>query len=138
MGHEDVVKHVRATLVDGEWVDGRAFLPRPSDVDGSSVHRMRVFSKIDEAAILQIRKISRLTLKHNQRFAQINLENLRIAVEDHCALKVKADPLAKDGPYPEDKSHALVIGFPSPSLLDNILGDLIRRKIKKVYPAVVD
>lgn len=133
---EDLAKHVKATLVDGDWVDGRALLPRPVDTDGSSVHRMHVFSIIDEVSIKEVRKVSRLTLNARQRFAQINLGDLHDALVTHAEIIGKADPLPADDKHIEDPSHALLQGFPPPTVIDNLIGDLIRRTIKKVHSAV--
>lgn len=137
---EDVVKHASAIYVHGNRVDGFAFLPRPlpKDGDGSSVNRLSVLSTDDDAAMAEVRRLFRLNVKASHRFAQIGVGDL---IDCLChaasiAVHVVADPLPTLGSHRADPSHALIRGLPRPGSLDNLVGDFIREKIKRVHPAI--
>jgi hypothetical protein len=137
---EDIVKHAPSAYVHGDWVDGFAFLPRPlpKDSDGSSVNRLRVLSEDDDEAMVSVRKLVRLKLRPSHRFAQIVVRDLRqcvAALDLH--LTVIASPLPAEDGHGRDPSHALIVGLPRPGVMDDLIGDLIRKKIKRVHPAVV-
>lgn len=138
--HEDIVKHAKAAFVDGESVDGFAFLPRDGvrDTDGSSVNRLRVFSDDDEAAMVNVREVFRLEVRKSHRFAQVNVEKLVAVLALHADLNVRVipDPLPANDTFREDPSHALIAGLPSNGLADELLGDLIGQIISKVHPAI--
>lgn len=136
---EDVVKHVPSTFVEGNWVDGFVFLPRPlpKDHDGSSVHRLHVFSDDDAIAMENVRNVSRLKLRAGHRFAQIEVGSLvECVAEVGIEARVIADPLPANDQFNEDPSHALIVGLPQPGVMDDLIGDLIRRRIKAVHLAI--
>jgi hypothetical protein len=134
---EDIVKHANALFVEGDTVDGIALLPRPVDNDGSSVNRLRMFSNDDDEAMREIRARFRLTCKPSHRFLQLNVGDLAESLEEIAGIgRVIAAPLPPKDPFPEDPSHALVLGLPPKGVLDDLIGDLIRRQIKRVHPAV--
>jgi len=136
---EEIVKHANAMFVQGDKVDGVALLPRPVDTDGSSVNRLRVFSDDDEEAMKEVRLRFRLRCKASHRFFQINVGDLERSLdtlEGMGPISVVPDPKPKEEKFPEDPSHALVLGLPPKGVLDDLVGDLIRRQIKRVYPAI--
>ena len=137
---EDIVKHAPAAYVQGEWVDGFAFLPRPvpKDTDGSSVNRLRVLSEDDDEAMMEVRRLIRLKLRPSHRFAQLVVRDLRrcVAPLDLDVRIIPAPLQAADG-WETDPSHALIQGLPRPGVMDDLVGDLIRRQIKRVHPAVL-
>lgn len=138
---EDVVKHASAIYAHGDRVDGFAFLPRPppKDGNGSSVNRLAMFSANDDTAMIEVRRLFRLNVKASHRFAQIGIGDLIDCLWQASAIAVHvvAAPLCKMGDHDADPSHALIRGLPQPGLLDNLVGDLIREKIKRVHPAIL-
>lgn len=135
LDNEDVVKHAKAIFVDGDFVDGVAFLPRPNDQDGSSVNRLRLFSDEDDEAMIRVRQLSRLTLRPSHRFAQLKIQSIKAAVSNFCTVDASAAPLAATDAFEEDPSHALLTGLPPAGVIDDLIGDLISRTITQVHQA---
>ena len=137
---EDVIKHAKVAYVQGDKVDGFAFLPRPlpKDVDGSSVNRVILLGEDIDKALVELRKVFRLELKKGHRFATINIGDLRVILLEKAGVDpmVVADPLPAVGDYAADISHALIKGLPQPTQLDNLIGDMLMRAIKHVGAAI--
>ena len=137
-GH--VVRYVKPSLVDGEVIDGGAFVLR-EDETGLSVNWLEYFGANDELRqVDEVRNLFRLKLAKNGRFARLNVSDTKQqvsagAAEAGIALKLAMyeAPLAATKQFAADPSHAEISGLP-PAESDEamLVGDLIAGCVK--YP----
>jgi hypothetical protein len=139
----DVVRYASPQHCSGDVINGSAFELRPSkDIDGLSVNQLGIFSDQINVDLVEIRGRFRLTRKPTGRFAQINAGGIIDAFAEVAAeVSLVEEPLPADGEWPDDPSHALVLGLPMPghpagSLTAEIAGDLLVQRVKAVHPAV--
>ena len=122
-----IVRYVKPSLVEDEAVDGGAFLLRP-DENGLSVNWLEAFGYDDEDRQLsEVRRLSRLKLAKNGRFAKLNVgETKRYVSETVEELGIIEAPLAPTAECEADPSHAKITGLP-PGDSDEamLIGDLI-------------
>ena len=132
-GHH-IVRYVKPTLVEDEIVDGSAFL-LGSDQQGLSVNWLEAFGYDDESRHLsEVRRLSRLRLARNGRFAKLNVgETKRLVSEVVEELGIIEAPLAPTDEFEVDPSHAEITGLP-PEESDEamLVGDLIAGCV--IYP----
>ena len=135
-----IVRYVKPTLVEDETVDGSAFLLR-SDEQGLSVNWLEAFGYDDESHRLsEVRRLSRLRLTRNGRFAKLNVgatkRHVSEAVEE---LGIVEAPLSRTAEFEADPSHAEIIGLP-PGESDEamLIGDLIAECVIYLRPGRTD
>ena len=122
-----VVRYVRPRLIhstghaDPEaFADPQAFVLRTFD-DGTpeaglSVNWLGAFSGGTRSQIEKVTLRLRLKVSSNGRFAEFVVGDLTtLLAAENIDGSVIHDPLETEGDYPEDPSHALVIGLPPPS-----------------------
>ena len=141
-----IVRYVKPSLVEDETVDGSAFLLRP-DEPGLSVNWLEVFGYDDENHQLsKIRRLFRLKLSSNGRFAKLNVgatkRNVSEVVEELgiIELGIIEKPCPPTDEFEADPSHAEIIGVP-PEESDKamLVGDLIADcVICPLYPGRTD
>ena len=135
-GH--VVRYVKPSLVDGEVIDGGAFVLR-EDETGLSVNWLEFFGGNDDhRQVDEVRNLFRLRLARNGRFARLNVGDTRQNVSACAAeagiiltLAMSEAPLAATGQFAADPSHAEITGLP-PTESDEamLVGDLIAGCVK--------
>ena len=137
---EEIIKYssARFILPDGS-VDGALFAPREADEGRSSVNRPLVFSSSLIEGVAKIRAVCRLTVRKSGRFVQANVGALRLAahsLEQGLRVIVIADPLEATSHFPEDPSHALILGLPSQTIMADLLADSLAACVNQTYPAI--
>ena len=129
-----IVRYAKPSLVEGEAVDGSAFLLRP-DEPGLSVNWLEAFGGNDENHQLsEVRRLFRLRLASNGRFAKLNVGATKRHVSEVVEeLGIIEAPLAPTDEFEADPSHAEIIGLP-PGESDEamLVGDLIADCV--IYP----
>ena len=137
-GH--IVRYVKPSLVEDEAVDGSAFVLR-EDETTLSVNWLEAFDGYDQDhQIREVRRLSRLRLATNGRFAKLNVGQTKRHVSECIeAIGVSAEPGISAAPldptdeFEADPSHAVVTGFPPGDSDDALLiGDMIAECV--VYP----
>jgi hypothetical protein len=122
-----IVRYVKPSLVEGEAVDGSAFLLRP-DEPGLSVNWLETFGGNDENHQLsEVRRLFRLHLASNGRFAKLNVGATKRHVSEVVGeLGIIEAPRPSTDEFEADPSHAEIIGLP-PGESDEamLVGDLI-------------
>ena len=121
---EDVVRYASGSKIDGDKIDGSAFVARPQDNGQLSVNRPNVFGPDLEVSLDEIRSCSRLQLRASGRFAQVNIEEVCSALSELrpiSAVEVIEDQLPQEGDFPADPSHALMVGLPN---ADDLMADM--------------
>lgn len=142
---DDFVRHVGGSHIDGDVINGSAFERTPKDVDGVSVSMRGIFSGDQDADIASIRTVvgARRKLGKTSVFAEVNVGNaLAVLHEFEESITIVANPLPAEGDLPEDPAHALIVGLPFKgeaigSLRSELAGDLLARRILRIYPAVL-
>lgn len=138
-----VVRYARPSLVDDETVDGSAFLLRRGE-NGLSVNWLEAVDGHDPYSQLdEVRRLSRLALSRNGRFAKLNVgETKRHVLESAKEAGILASlnffeaPLASTAEFDADCSHAEITGLPRGDTDEAMLvGDLIAECIfRPLYP----
>ena len=128
-----VVRYVKPSLVEDETIDGGAFLLRASET-ALSVNWMEAFEGNRQDQLNEVRRLSRLNLARNGRFALLNVgETKRHVSESVEGIGISAAPLDPTDGFEADPSHAEITGLP-PGDSDEamLIGDMISRCV--VYP----
>ena len=116
-----VARYVRPRLVHSTGhADPEAFVLRTNDdgtpEDGLSVNWLDAFPGGTRSQLEEVTRCLRLKVTRNGRFAEFVVGDLMalLAAENVDGSVVRA-PLEAEDDYPEDPSHALVLGLPPPS-----------------------
>ena len=139
---DHVVRYTKPSLIleDGT-ADGSGFLLRASRPDerGLSVNWLEAFGWNKDHQLSEVRRLCRLRLRPNGRFAEMNVGTvLREVAEELDTLRIVHDPLEPDGSFDPDPSHAQIIGLP-PGDADQavLVGDLVAECIIGMHLAIV-
>ena len=143
---DHVVRYVKPSEVNGAVVNGAAFCLRTGE-SGLSVNWLEVLNGTDaDKQLNEVRRLSRLQLKNNGRFAKLNVGKTKRCVfagaEEagiSLALGFFEAPLARSCIYEADPAHAEITGLQSgDSGLALLIGDLIAECIvAPLYPGRV-
>ena len=136
---DQVVRYAKPTTVRGDGsVDGSAFRLRPSD-KGLSVNWLDYYQRFDKSQQLdKVRRSSRLTMRSNGRLAELNIGVTKRHVQKRLKnLRFIHAPLAAEGEYQPDPSHAEIIGLPPGDTPEAaLIGDMIADCIQTIHPAI--
>ena len=135
-----VVRYLSPSHVEDDGsVDGAAFQLRPNE-KGLSINWPGYFADLDKCEqISEVRRLSRLRLRRNGRFAELNVGAAKQAVRAELPdLRFIHDPLPAVDEYEADPSHSQIADLPpvSDSQRSAIIGDMIARRVQNLYPAV--
>ena len=109
-----VVRYAGLKNLEGKEASPDAFLLRP-DEKNISVNWLEYYANLGKKEQLaEIRKVSRLNLGRNGRYAELNVGT----IYDHLAeeiktLKIFHSPLDEDGEHEADPSHSEIAELPS-------------------------
>lgn len=138
---DHVVRYIKPTLVrDDGRADGSSFALRngPTNETGLSVNWLEVLGAERGIQLSSVRNLSRLQLRTNGRFAELNvgtvLEHVREELE---SLRIVQDPLVETDDFDADPSHAVMKGLPhGDSDQAMLVGDLIANCVITMHPAL--
>ena len=134
-----VVRYAKPTSVyeDGS-VDGSEFRLRRNDA-GLSVNWLECVQGLDKSQQLdKVRRLSRLTMRPKGRLAELNIG----ATKRHVGARLETlrfihVPLAAEGEYQPDPSHAEITGLPPGDTPEaTLIGDMIAECIEAIHPAI--
>ena len=136
----NVVRYCRPSAVhqDGT-VNGAAFQLRKNEA-GLSVHWLQSFhSATKDQQLDQVRRLSRLTLSPNGRFAELRVGRVMQRFSPALAgLSFVHSPLVAESGYAADPSHSEIYGLPEPSSPEaEFVGDIIASCVEEIHLAVV-
>lgn len=138
-----VVRYVRPShILENGCAAGRAFRLREGE-EGLSVNWLDYFAGLSKPEqINEVRRLSRLSLSRNGRFAELNVGIVKQSVSDELPelprLRFVHDPPTANGTHEADPSHSQIIGLPPfSSLSSKVVGNLIARRVQKLHPANV-
>ena len=135
-----VVRYLSPSQVEDDGsVDGAAFQLRQNE-KGISVNWLDFFSDLNKPEQLnELRRLSRLELRSNGRFAELNVGVAKQAVRAELPnLRFIHDPLPAVDGYEADPSHSQIAELPplNDSQRSAMIGDMIARCVLNLYPAV--
>jgi hypothetical protein len=140
-GGDHVLRYVGGTHIDGDEINGSAFLRREGEV-ALSVNWLEFFAGSFDESVDRIRACSRLIYGVRARLARLNVRHsiLHVFQNDPSSRQIAFlyDPLEEDVArnYREDLSHALIANVPN---LDDpeaeLIGDLLAQCIVGTFPA---
>lgn len=138
---DHIVRYVKPSMIqeDGS-ADGSNFLLRsamPGET-GLSVNWLEVLGQGKVYQLDEVRRLCRLQLKSNGRFAEMNVGTvLRQVAEELDSLHIIHDPLDAEEEFDADPSHAEIVGLP-PGDSDHavLVGDLIAECVIAMHPAI--
>ncbi len=136
---DHIVRYVKPSMVlEGGGLEGSVFCLRAtgSDETGLSVNWLEAFSGKKEHRLNNVRRLFRLRVRPNGRFAELNINTiLRVVLEELDTLRIVHNPLEAEGGFEADPSHAEIIGLP-PGDSDQamLVGDLIATCVVAMHP----
>ena len=129
--NDNVVRYVKPSLIDDGKVDGNAF-HRRGDEEALSINWLDYFRNLSkEQQLCEVRRLFRLQVRPNGRFAELNVSQTRRHVGNEIQdLRFFEDPLEADSVngHKADYSHALIDGLPDPNKMPEfaeMIGDMI-------------
>ena len=139
---DHIVRYIKPSMIlkDGS-VDALDFRLRQSrpDETGLSVNWLEAFSGSKAHKLSEVRRLFRLDVRPNGRFAELNVGKiLSIVSEELDTLRIVHDPLDAEYGFEADPSHAEIIGLP-PAESDQaaLVSDLIAEEcIIDLHPAI--
>ncbi len=139
---DHIVRYVRPSMIQEDGTaDGSEFRVRPatSGETGLAVNWLEAFEPGKKLQLNEVRRLCRLRLRPNGRFAEMNVGTvIRVVTTELDSLRIVHDPLAATEHFDADPSHAEITGLPPRnSDLALLVGDLIADCIIDMHPAVV-
>ena len=139
---DHIVRYVKPSMIQEDGTaDGSDFRLRASrpDEKGLSVNWLEAFGSKKDHQLSEVRRVCRLRLRPNGRFAEMNVGTvLREVAEELDTLRIVHDPLEPEESFDPDPSHAEIIGLP-PGDADRavLVGDLLAEYVIDMHPAIV-
>ena len=133
-----VVRYINPSKVVGDRADGSAFVLKKNE-SGLSVNWLEAFDSVDLCFQLsEVRRLSRLRLAKNGRFAKLNVGNTKRYVHKEAAigeisvnLEFLKVPLEETPEWKADLSHAEITGTPHGETVEAaVIGDLIAKSVQ--------
>ena len=139
---DQIVRYVKPSMIQEDGTpDGSDFRLRSTKPDetGLSVNWLGAFESGKALQLEEVRRLCRLRLRPNGRFAELNVGTaIREVVKELDTLRIVHDPLDTNDDFDADPSHAEIAGLP-PGDSDHaaLVGDLIAECVTDMHPAVV-
>ena len=134
---DHVVRYVKPSQFDeDEGVDGSAFQLRQNE-SRLSVNWLEYFDALAKLEQLdEIRRLSRMEIRKNGRFAQLNVGRTKQHLQDQLSdIRFVHKPLNAAGNYEADPSHSEILGLPDyPD--EELIGDMIAECVDAVHPGL--
>ena len=137
----NIVRYVKPSMIEEDGTaNGSDFRLRPDRPDniGLSVNWLEAFGHDKAHQLAEVRRVCRLTLRQNGRFAEMNVGAVRRCVaEELDTLRIIHDPLEAEDNFDADPSHAEITGLP-PGNSDQaiLIGDLIAECVMAMHAAI--
>lgn len=131
---DNIVRYVKPTSFHNGKVNGDVFRLR-SDETGISVNWMDYFSGTKENQIKEVKRLTRLKLNKNGKYAELNVGSVcKIELERLEYLKVRKSPLIKTKDFEEDGSHCEILVQTIGDLDMALVGEKIAKCISELHP----
>ncbi len=139
---DQIVRYVKPSMIQEDGTaDGSDFRLRSArpDETGLSVNWLEAFEPGKVHQLGEVRRLYRLHLRPNGRFAEMNVGTvIREVAKELDTLRIIHDPLEATEGFDANPSHAEIIGLP-PGDSDQavLVGDLIAECVIDMHPAIV-
>jgi hypothetical protein len=138
---DHVVRYVKpSTILEDGTPDGSEFCLRVSrpDDEGLSVNWMEAFEPPKTQQLSEVRRVFRLSVRPNGRFAELHVGTvLRVVPEELATLRILHDPLEAGHGFAADPSHGEIVGLPSGESDEAaLIGDLLAECVVGMHPAI--
>ncbi len=139
---DQIVRYVKPSMIQEDGTaDGSDFRLRSArpDETGLSVNWLKAFEPGKVHQLGEVRRLYRLHLRPNGRFAEMNVGTvIREVAKELDTLRIIHDPLEATEGFDANPSHAEIIGLP-PGDSDQavLVGDLIAECVIDMHPAIV-
>ena len=139
---DQIVRYVKPSMIQEDGTaDGSDFRLRSArpDETGLSVNWLEAFEPGKVHQLGEVRRLYRLHLRPNGRFAEMNVGTvIREVAKELDTLRIIHDPLEATEGFDANPSHAEIIGLP-PGDSDQavLVGDLIAEYVIDMHPAIV-
>jgi hypothetical protein len=140
-----VLRRVPGSKIEQDGrVSGAAFVRRP-DEEGLSVEWRERAGDWPATQVQAIRTVIRREMRPSHRLAEVPVGLTRARVRESAVafgmavdLRFEHEPLATEGPWPEDVFHSEIFGTPEHEhLLATVIGDLIAECVSEKYLAIL-
>ncbi len=137
-----IVRYVKPSLIEEDKI-ANAFLLRsgPPGEKGLSVNWLEAFGPDMDHQLREVRRLSRLKLNRNGRFAELNVGTVLHKVSEELdSIQIVQDPLDADQAFEADPSHAQITGLPPGDTHHaELVADVIAAEcVIALHPAVVE
>lgn len=138
---DQIVRYVKPSMIQEDGTaDGSDFRLRPNrpDEEGLSVNWLEAFGADKVRQLSEVRRLCRLNLKPNGRFAEMNVGAVLGTVSQELdTLQILHDPLDAKDDHDTDPSHAEIRGLP-PGDSDQamLVGELIAECVTTMHRAI--
>ena len=139
---DQIVRYVKPSMIQEDGTpDGSDFRLRSARPDETalSVNWLDAFESGKAHQLEEVRRLCRLRLRPNGRFAELNVDTvIREVAKELITLRIVHDPLEAEGDFDADPSHAEIVGLPSgDSDQAALVGDLIAECVIDMHPVTV-
>lgn len=140
---DHVVRYVKPSSMHEGRVDSSEFQlnPRRTDDRGVSVNWLECYADCPkEAQLAEIRRVIRLELRRNGRFAELNVGKVKQHLAEKLPyLRIIHAPLDAEGELEEDPSHSEITKLPEPgSDQAEMIGEMIAECVCDLHPAIAE
>ncbi len=142
--NDHIVRYVKPSNLEFGKVNIAEFRlreERPED-KSVSVNWLEYYENLSkEEQLAEVRKVSRLKLRKNGKFAELNVGKIRrLLTEELPDLRIIHAPLDAEGKFLADPSHSEIIGFPSgnPEQADLLAQIIVQKCVCDLHPATVE
>ena len=128
---DHIVRYVKPSFLLNKKVTGDVFELRNNEI-GLSVNWLESIDNVDDDLRLnEIRRLSRLTLNRNGRFARLKVgDTIRRVFEEALKIGIVEAPLDATIDFEADFSHAEILGLPqTENDKSELIGDLIAKGV---------
>ncbi|MCY3986898.1 MAG: hypothetical protein OXF23_07675 [Candidatus Dadabacteria bacterium] len=140
---DHIVRYVKPSNLELGRVSISEFKLREGREDerGVSVNWLEYYNNFSkEEQLAEIRRVSRLKLRKNGRFAELNVGEIkRLVSKELRDLRIIHTPLDAEGHFLADPSHSEIVGLPSenPEKSD-LIAQMIVQSVSCLHPGVAE
>ena len=137
---DHIVRYVKPRNVEDGRVSIAEFRLRENE-KGVSVNWLEYYENLSkEEQLAEVRVASRLVLRKNSRFAELNVGRIKdFLAEELPGLRVVHTPLAAEEEFPADPSHSEITGLPSGnSEQADLIAEMIAKCVCDLHPSIAE
>lgn len=137
---DHIVRYVKPRNMEDGQVSIAEFRLRENE-KGVSVNWLEYYENLSkEEQLAEVRVASRLVLRKNGRFAELNVGRIKnFLAKELPGLRVIHTPLDAEEEFPADPSHSEITGLPSDnSEQADLVAEMIAKCVCALHPAIAE